>query len=104
MTEVIEKLSAMRNHNAAIFGNIIEPILQQALMWHTGLHKLHPKPWHELCLKMAFGRSETLGRILKYLLYLVVLLVVVVAAYALVFDLPAPENDVVVPVEINLSQ
>ena len=44
-----------------------------------------------------------MGRLLKYLVYLLVICVIILAVYALVFDLPAPQTDVVVPVEVSLQ-
>lgn len=45
-----------------------------------------------------------MGRLIKYLFYLAILLIVVIAAYALFFDLPAPQSEVVVPVDTNLTR
>jgi len=45
-----------------------------------------------------------MGRLLKYLLILVVILIAIVAVYAFLFELPAPERDVVTPVEIEIGQ
>ena len=44
-----------------------------------------------------------MGRLLKYLAILAILLTLVVAAYALLFDLPAPQRNMTTPVEINLG-
>lgn len=45
-----------------------------------------------------------MARIIKYLAYIAALLIVVVAVYALLFDLPAPQTAIETPVETNLSQ
>ena len=44
-----------------------------------------------------------MGRLLRYLVYLVVLCALVVAGYALFFDLPAPTAEVVKPVSVDLG-
>lgn len=44
-----------------------------------------------------------MGRLLRYLFYLIVLCALVVAGYALVFDLPAPITEVVKPVAVDLG-
>ena len=45
-----------------------------------------------------------MGRLLKYLFFLVVIALIIVAAYALLFDLPAPEREIVTPVELENNQ
>lgn len=45
-----------------------------------------------------------MGTVFRYLFYLIVLCAIVVAAYALFFDLPAPQNEIVKPVETELSK
>lgn len=40
-----------------------------------------------------------MGRLLKLLLFLVVLAAVILVGYAVFFDLPAPTRDIVIPVE-----
>lgn len=45
-----------------------------------------------------------MGIALRYLFYLVVLCAIVVAAYALFFDLPAPQSQVIKPVETEISK
>ena len=49
------------------------------------------------------GRGTAMGTILKYLFFLLVICAVGVAGYALVFDLPAPQSEIVKPVEIDLG-
>ena len=48
-------------------------------------------------------QGAAMARILKYLFFLLVICAVGVAGYALVFDLPAPQSEVVKPVEIDLG-
>lgn len=50
------------------------------------------------------GRSSVVGRLLKYLAVLAVLVALVVAGYAVLFELPAPQRDITTPVDINLGQ
>lgn len=45
-----------------------------------------------------------MGRLLKYLTVLVALAVVVVAVYALLFDLPSPYRDISQPVDLSEDQ
>lgn len=53
--------------------------------------------------KLEVRQDAAMGRILKYLFFLLVICAVGVAGYALVFDLPAPQLEVVKPVEIDLG-
>ena len=39
-----------------------------------------------------------MGRVLKYLVYLILLGGIGISAYAVLFDLPAPQRQVVIPV------
>ncbi|MHA3913529.1 hypothetical protein [Halovulum sp. GXIMD14793] len=41
-----------------------------------------------------------MGRVLKYLFYLAVLAALAVVGYALVFDLPAPQEEVSIPIDV----
>lgn len=40
-----------------------------------------------------------IGKLIKYLIYLAVLGAIGIAAYAFIFELPAPSHEVVVPVQ-----
>lgn len=44
-----------------------------------------------------------MGRLAKYLFFLAVICAVCVAAYAALFDLPAPQVEMVQPVEVDLG-
>lgn len=44
-----------------------------------------------------------MGRLFKYLLYLVVLGVVCLSVYALVFELPAPQTEVIKQIETKFN-
>ena len=44
-----------------------------------------------------------MGKLLKYLIYLVILCVVALAGYALLFNLPAPQTEIVDPVEVPIN-
>ena len=44
-----------------------------------------------------------MGRLFRYVLYLVVLCALVVAGYALIGDLPAPPGEVVKPISVDLG-
>ncbi len=44
-----------------------------------------------------------MGRVLKYLLYLICLGAICLAAYALLFDLPAPQSGVVKQIETKFD-
>ena len=46
------------------------------------------------------GRSFIVGRAFRYLAYLLVIAAIVVAGYALFFELPAPQSEVVKPVDL----
>lgn len=58
--------------------------------------------------KTSKGRSlrqeHILGRILKYLFFLVILGLIGLAGFALFSDLPAPSSEVTEPVKTNLSR
>lgn len=49
------------------------------------------------------GRSWIVARLIKYLIYVVIFCGIVVAGYALVFDLPAPQTEISVPVNIDIG-
>ncbi len=42
-------------------------------------------------------------RLIKFLFYLAVIAGIALVGYALFFDLPAPQNEVTVPVQLNLD-
>lgn len=44
-----------------------------------------------------------MGRLIKYLLYLVVIGAICLAAYALVFELPAPQSEVIKQIETKFN-
>jgi hypothetical protein len=44
-----------------------------------------------------------MGRLIKYVIYLIVLCAIGIAGYALIFDLPAPQSEIVKPVETSLN-
>lgn len=44
-----------------------------------------------------------MARLIKYLIYVVIFCGIVVAGYALVFDLPAPQTEISVPVNIDIG-
>ena len=44
-----------------------------------------------------------MGSAIRYLFYLAILCIVIVAGYALFFDLPAPQSEVTIPIETDLS-
>lgn len=56
-------------------------------------------------INFAHRRQEhKLGRILKYLFFLILIGLMGLAGYALFSDLPAPAVEIVKPVETNLSK
>lgn len=44
-----------------------------------------------------------MGRLIKYLFYVIVLAAIGLVGYALVSDLPAPRTDIVKPVDLDLG-